>query len=535
MTHLLFPGRHHLLTNFQLHYLNDITSRQIGELNDYRGKPLEGFDPIESILWVVTSANHSNTRRNPIPANRREAAIERFADAIDADSFVFPIDDIGTTPRFAEYVIKKVGVESRGRFQLSPENTIVACSTPSVIEMYEELGYRILPVELSDPEADEYAEATPWQILNSLIESGLNGVAWENSNDYLELTSEATRTLYEKYRFEELILSLHRSPLLTEDGDLTETRDYNTYVRSFDDGASRKFERVQQHIRPGRIVDIGCCTGALLREISFDDRFRESDLYGIEVARPLYVECCHRKEQNHFGNDNVFFYQQNFAAGPVFPDESIDSFLTFALTHEIESYGGRDALLGFLDLIYRQTASRGRWLNVDVVGPENKDKMVWVRFCSDDGSNDEFEKQFEIHDREGLKSYLSSLSTQARFRRFARDFRKEEGYALRYREVIGEAGMFEMRLEDLYEFLSKKDYVDNWTSEMHEKFCFWSFSDWVAAVEDVGFRIAPESEAFQNPWIIENRYAGKAEIFEPGSDTVIPFDVTNMLLIAEKV
>lgn len=136
MTALLFPGRHHLLTNFQLEYLTLATKGDSRELLDVAGKPLELAEPIDAVIWAVTSANHSNTRRNPLPAHRREAAIEELADLLDVPSFVFMIDDIGATPRFAEYVLKKIEVDSRRQFCLTPENCVVACSTPAVIEQY---------------------------------------------------------------------------------------------------------------------------------------------------------------------------------------------------------------------------------------------------------------------------------------------------------------------------------------------------------------------------------------------------------------
>jgi hypothetical protein len=334
-----------------------------------------------------------------------------------------------------------------------------------------------------------------------------------------------------------LIIDLHRRPLLTEDGDLTATRDYNVYVRSFDEGAPRKYERIRDFIQPGRIVDIGCCTGSLIREMTRDDRLRESDFYGIEVARPLYAECLHRKEQGAFANENVFFYQRDFAAGPIFPEGSINTFTTVALTHEIESYGGREALWNFLKLLNQQAAIGGRWVNFDVLGPEDRDQIVYLKLRRDDGQDDDPRIAFSAEDREGLRKHLPSLSTYGRFQRFARDFRQEEDYRLPFREVTREGEpLVELRLEDACEFLSKKDYADNWRSEMHERFCFWSFADWRAAVEQVGFRVHPASYSFVNDWLVENRYRGKADLLVKTNDGLKPlaYPPTHLVLAAEK-
>ena len=126
-------------------------------------------------------------------------------------------------------------------------------------------------------------------------------------------------------------------------------------------------------------VDIGYCTGSLIQQLAQDNRLRESDFYGVEVARRLYQECLHRKEQGAFANDN-------------------------------------------------------------------------------------------------------------------------------------------------------------WQSEMHETFCFWSFAEWRAAVEAAGFVVHPASHAYTNPWIVENRYRGKVGLFlwSGGSREPLAFPVTNMVLVAAK-
>ena len=77
---------------------------------------------------------------------------------------------------------------------------------------------------------------------------------------------------------------------------------------------------------------------------------------------------------------------------------------------------------------------------------------------------------------------------------------------------------------------------------MHESFCFWSFSEWKEAMRQNGFQILAGSSAYANPWIIENRYVSKAEIYTTISNNPtqnadlirIPFPVTNMLLVGVK-
>ena len=104
---VLFPGRHHLLTRFQADYL--------------RG--LVGAAPV-TVVWAVTSADHDNTRRNPVPYHRREAAIERFSVLSGLRSVVVPVFDAAATERFAEVTLKNIVVATG--LELGVADTVVA-------------------------------------------------------------------------------------------------------------------------------------------------------------------------------------------------------------------------------------------------------------------------------------------------------------------------------------------------------------------------------------------------------------------------
>lgn len=491
--YLLLPGRHHLLTNDQMRHLTLLLGQAPSAL----------AAPFTALVWAITSANHQNTRRNPLPGHRREAAIETFAQEFEIPSLVFPIDDVGENRRFADYILKKIEVD--GRLRLSPGDTVVASSTPEVSEQFAALGFRVVEAEGEPNEA-------PWRVLEQLVALGLQGHDWSAHPTFLRAVHRASRRLLLRYGYDRHLVDLHRHPVGTQDGDLTATRDYNVYVRAFDDGAERKAALVREHVRPGRIVDIGCCTGAVLQHLCRESRLRESDFYGIEMARPLYEECLHRKRQGGFATDHVFFYQGNAAERSLFAADSVDTFLTFSLTHELESYQGRAYLERFLRLIFEQLTLGGRWINVDVVGPEDGDELVGLWLNETDGVNEIAEPTRE-DERATLRTQLARLSTRGRFERFVRDFRPDHAHGRPYHEetVAGQRIVVLPRREAA-EFLSKKDYLDNWQSEMHETFCFWSLSEWRAAVEGVGFRVLPMSHTFANPWIVNNRYEGKARL-----------------------
>ena len=514
---LLFPGRHHLLTRFQRRYLR--LACRPGALKDARGRAWR--EPVEGIVWAITSANHENTRRNPLPAHRREAAIERLAASLPVPSYVYRIDDVGSPPRFAEYVLKKLAVDSRDRLRLTAKNAAVVCSTPEVAAQYARAGFRILPAEGSGGE-------TPWAVLQGLARAGGADRAFRAKAD------PASLSIFDRYGFDRTVVELHRDAVVTEDGDLTGTRDYNAYVRAFDEGAGRKYDLIKDLVVPGRVVDVGCCTGALLGRLARDGRLRESDFFGVELARPLYAECVRRKERGDFGEANVFFYHADAVGKSLFAPQTLQTVTTFSLTHELESYQGRPALLAFIRRLRGQLAPGGRWLNVDVVGPEDGDRQVWLWLDKKRGRERAFDRKFA--DRLEQPAYLERLSTYGRFLRFAGEFRRKEGYRLRFSTDPKRPGFVRLRLQDACEFLSKKDYLDNWDSELHETFCFWSFSDWKAAAQKAGFRVHPSSRAFTNPWIVKHRYEGKARLYAEEKGTLRPLDwpPTNMVLALER-
>jgi hypothetical protein len=103
----------------------------------------------------------------------------------------------------------------------------------------------------------------------------------------------------------------------------------------------------------------------------------------------------------------------------------------------------------------------------------------------------------------------------------------------------------ELRRADLYDFLAKKDYVDSWLSEAHERFCFFSPGEWTSLLERHGFVCTTDSRPIRNPWLIENRFDPAAQVFrranasdtdKAATDDLIPDDWswTNVLLVAEK-
>jgi SAM-dependent methyltransferase len=474
---VLFPGRHHLLTRFQADYLLRLAGDGV------------------TIVWAVTSANHENTRRNPVPYHRREAAIERLSVLIGLTSVVVPIFDTAPTDTFAEVTIKTIAVATG--IDLTPKNTLVACSTPKVAKLYERLGFAIAPVE-AEPGSDPAPER-PWDVLLRLA---------RGDGTWRELAHPATVDVFERYRLVETVPEVVNDPLVGDEGGLTATRDYRTYVEAFAEAAERKWAPVRQYVRPGRIVDIGCGAGSVLELADREPGLRESDLIGVEVARHLFQECVHKKDQGVFSNANVYFYRRNVLGGAIFADRSIDTTLTFALTHEIWSYGrGRESVLQFARRIHDHTVPGGAWINSDVCGPDELHRPVILRLDRGDGRNPAAPHHgLEALSPAEIADYVGGLSTRARLDQFA----VNSAFPFGYEPVDDDAVRLE--LGAAMDYLTRKDYVDNWLSETREQFCGLSFADWTALLAEAGFEIDPATAPIRNDWLIENRIAPVAAL-----------------------
>jgi len=525
----LIPGRHQSLTAFQGSYLQGLLDRDTSvtgfSANDQIDRQLE-------FIWAVTSANHGGTRRNPLSGERRLGMIEHTTATVDLPSHVYLINNMQPKADFAHYVIEDVRMQSRGRIDLTPENCIVVCSTPSVIKMYRGLGYTIADAEL-DESTGKARGIRPWDVVEEIIASGSE---WRSNAMVRAELHPTCFEYYERYGLGDAIVEVFGDPLIdSEDGDITDTRDYATYRQAFEDNAWRKVDAFADYVRPGRILDVGCATGQTLKLLGERPDLFESDFYGVEAARPLYQICEQRKSNGDFGSTNTFFYQRNIMRSSLFAKNSLDSIITMALTHEIESYLGTAELRRFVGRMYDMLAPGGVYINYDVVGPDDKDAVVYALLTDDDGENPED----VANDLEGgqLTEWLASLSTKARFRRFAQDFRASEGDKIEYTfETIDDREYAVLRRADLCDFLAKKDYIDSWTSEMHERFCFFEHADWVELLESVGFEVAAGTEAIQNPWLIENRFAPAAQVFTMHDNQLVlePQPVTNTLLVMKK-
>ena len=495
MVTILFPGRHHMLTKFQYSYLRSILD--------------QGFNnkKIERIIFAVTSSDHANTRRNPIPLYLRVLEIEKFSRDLPCEIKIYPIPDVKQTDKFAEYLLHQI--EYQGGEKLTPKNTILACSTPPVINLFKKLKFEVLPAELTDARKDRYSTLRPYEVLDLLVKAGKD---WKSDQKWKDYASQSTQDVYLEYDLGDNILELFKDSLINEDADITDTRDYNSYSRGMDQNIEFKFNDIKPFVIQGKIVDCGCGTGALIWYLS--KYFSESDIIGIEATRKFYEFCRLQQYPNPF----VFFYRRNIL-DQNFKENTINTFVYSSVLHEIYSYINKEALVKVLKNTYKQLSPGGRVIIRDVVGPEKGNEKVLLELNEQDGKT---------------SGDIKNLSTYSKFKKFVKDFIPRK---IKFKEKrFNGQKLIELSLKDAYEFISKMNYTDNWNSEMHEEFGFWSFSDWKKEMKKLGFEIVAGSHPFKSEYIIEKMYKGKVTIYKKRGKSLIIVDYppTNMVLVGEK-
>ena len=273
-----------------------------------------------------------------------------------------------------------------------------------------------------------------------------------------------------------------------------------------------KFNDMRPFIEEGKIVDVGCSTGSLIQCLA--KAFPESDIIGIEAVRRFYEYC----KMQDYANPFVFFYRRN-VTDQNFQENSMNTFIYSSVLHEVYSYIGESTLHTVLKNTYAQLALGGRIIIRDVVGPDNPKQEVYMHLNAEDGKSE---------------GEIGELSTYAKFFHFVKDFKprkidfQEEGITAKKYIVLS--------MQDAYEYISKMTYIDNWESEMHEEFGFYSFDRWTKELKNIGFSIVEGSKPFTNQWIVENKYRSRVSLFRKDGEVLIPigFPATNMVLVGEK-
>ncbi|MBI2633023.1 MAG: methyltransferase domain-containing protein [Parcubacteria group bacterium] len=507
MNQLLFVGRMHITTKFQQEQLARFKHRPLKEF----GVSRKGI--VSKLIVIITSADHKGTKQNPLPIERRIEGIIPFFEAISIPYEVYFAPDIPSNNQWVDFLEKQVAYQSQNKTMIRASDTVLFSSTQSVIELFKKKGYPIIEAEL-DLKNEKFVALRPFEVIDLIARAGKN---WTNANaEWKQHASTAAIILYEKYNFGKSVQEIHSEVLLTQEGSLAEGRNYTTYAQGMDAAMKLKWEDIQPFIKEGMIVDAACGTGTLLQYLS--DAYPRSEIIGIDLAREFLRIC----ESKHYANHNVYVFQKN-VAHQNFKKNSVATKIFSSILHEVYSYNDYDTqcVRAALKNTYKELQKGGRVIIRDGVGPSLKE-TVYMKLRADDGAKTARE--------------VKVLSTEGRFLRFAKEFKEGKGVAYSTERIGGEL-YYVLSARDAYEFMSKKDYADNWHIEVREEFGFWTFEHWKSELGKAGFKIIQGSRAYCNEWIRKNRFEGKVELFVKEKDNrlkKIPYFDTTIIVVGEK-
>ena len=266
----------------------------------------------------------------------------------------------------------------------------------------------------------------------------------------------------------------------------------------------------------GTIADMGSGSGRGTFDLAC--LYPELELIGVDI-NPRSVELARAK----FQRENLR-YEVGDIAEPVFAPQSLDGVLDSSVLHHVTSFN-EFSLRRIEECLSNQAAALrpgGVLIVRDFVVPDGPDQVL-LDLPEQDGS---------------AQGSLPELSSSALFERFAATFRSSlhlEGGVPFERQADPRPGTarYKLALRDANEFILRKDYRQDWETELLEEYTYYSQSDFEHAFERLGLRLLA-SVPIYNPWIIEHRYRGKLALFSPDGRR-LAYPPTNYFVVGEKL
>lgn len=456
--HALLLGRFHAVTRTQSDWLASLAQA-----------------PVEKIVCVITSANQSSSRRNPLDVETREAMLAPALARSGKPFELVRIDDIPDSTLWVEHVLAQV--EGQSGIKLVTGNTLLFSANRDVDALFRERGFTIVNQEVKG--------LTPHELVQRIVD----GKAW------VEQASVETRAVYERAEVAAKVRDIFRQSLLNDDGEFGHFRDFLSYGAQMDASLVQKLEDLVGWVKPGCIVDKGCGTGRLLVELS--RLFPSSQLVGVDLSREFLRLC----DENTYASEDVALVFGNIIERNV-PPGSATTVIYSSVMHEVHSYSNyqRSEIDRALRNCFEELRPGGRVLIRDGVSPE---PATWQLHFSNAATNDIFE-------------------------RFAREFCHGRGAKF---ERLG-PDRVQLSSHDANEFLCKKDYLKNWHIEVHEEFGPLTLNQWSDVLERTGFEPLHTAQ-YANEWIVKHRYQGAVQVFDAQGNP-LAWPATNMVVVGEK-
>ncbi|MGK2856803.1 MAG: class I SAM-dependent methyltransferase [Thermoanaerobaculia bacterium] len=298
---------------------------------------------------------------------------------------------------------------------------------------------------------------------------------------------------------------------------------YDRYLRGMDASMKQKIALTAAHLlSTGRVADMGMGSGTGSEALAA--LYPSLDVVGVDI-NPTMVELASKK----YALPNLSFVTGDIAAR-CFDDASLDGIFDSSVLHHVTTFNGYDheAAARALEVQACQLRDHGVLIVRDFVDPGEGDVLLDLRDDDGDDSDDP-----------------SRCSSAALLRRFAREFRQLAAPPLTpgfsFEEVSGAPDCpvrpgfrrFALTLKLAAEFILRKDYRADWSTEVMEEYTYFTQYEFEAICARLGLRLLA-SAPIRNPWIVRNRFEGKVELRDTEGHP-IEFPPTNYLVVGEKV
>lgn len=293
--------------------------------------------------------------------------------------------------------------------------------------------------------------------------------------------------------------------------------EYEAYFAGMDASMQQKVALTTAHFPVrGCIADMGAGSGRGTYDLAC--LYGGLELIGVDI-NPISVERANRQ----FQHSNLSYVVGDISE-MVFPAESLDGILDSSVLHHVTSFNDFDVnrVLAALDNQVAQLKTGGVIIIRDFVIPDGPEK-VYLDLPETDGSE---------------QGNAVELSTAALFLLFARTWRSsinpQSPVAFnRIKSPRKGFARYETSLRVATEFVLRKDYREDWETEVLEEYTYLSQAQFEDAFRSRGLRIVT-SRPLWNPWIVQNRFENKFYLSDL-DERPLPFPPTNYLIVGEKV
>ncbi len=280
---------------------------------------------------------------------------------------------------------------------------------------------------------------------------------------------------------------------------------YTRYLANMDAAMRQKVALTAAHLPcQGKVADMGMGSGSGSHALAA--LYPRLQVVGVDV-NPTMVEVARQT----YTLPNLDFRAEDIAQ-PCFEPESLDGVVNSSVLHHVTSYNGYD---------YNR-AALALQAQVDQLAPGG---CLIVRdfLAAEPGL-------VELRIPQTLEPLWITFSRQ--FRALLPEAQRGFAYEQRGRDERGWLRLLvERRLAT--EFLLRKDYLQDWDQEIQEEYTYFTQLEFEQVFARLGLRVLVSTPLY-NPWILENRFEGQFEWFQPDGER-LDFPPTNYLIVGEKV